>query len=270
MNESKKGVYMFNGQTHNFVPIDEAITTFAPMINESHLQVMMGKVDGFSLSRRFAVSDQITSTRGDVWSLPGSKVLPAAAGVVSITSTSLLDTGGGTGARTVDLVGVDADYKQITETVTLKGLLPVVTTQKFLRLLRFQAGEVGVSASNAGLITAVIGGYPQAQMVAGESFAFMSHFTVPLGRTMYVKTIFASVGKNVECRLSVWLRQYGRALRVSTQIDVYQNVEMIPLEYSLILPERSEIMLKAQNLGNGTVRVVAGYIYMLTENEPTP
>ena len=58
----------------------------------------------------------------------------SAATVLKVSSSSTADDEGSTGAETVELFGLDADYNEINETVTLDGQTAVNTTKEYLRI----------------------------------------------------------------------------------------------------------------------------------------
>lgn len=77
-----------------------------------------------------------------------------AAETLTVVSNNANDTAAGTGARTVRLYGLDADYNEITEDVTLNGLTPVTTTQSFLRMDTSEVLTAGSLGYNVGELTA--------------------------------------------------------------------------------------------------------------------
>jgi hypothetical protein len=82
-----------------------------------------------------------------IWAEGGLYSYLTAATVLKVSSSSVNDTSAGTGARTVELSGLDADYNEISELVTLNGQTPVNTTKLFLRINRMvvrSAGSGGV------------------------------------------------------------------------------------------------------------------------------
>lgn len=148
--------------------------------------------------------------------------LPSAAEKIKVSSSSADDAAEGTGLRTVQLVGLDANYSVITETVTLDGQTPVETTAKFLRLSHMRGLTCGTGGLNAGNIHAyltseetVTAGVPQTQvkrqmMIAtGKGQAYSLVASVAAGTTAVTKRISASMVAGSAKELI--LRVYGRA-----------------------------------------------------------
>jgi hypothetical protein len=79
----------------------------------------------------------------------------AAAAVVEVVSSSADDDGSpaGTGAWTIRIDGLDANWDMISETVTLNGTTAVATVQEFLRINMVEVTTAGTGGVNAGNIT---------------------------------------------------------------------------------------------------------------------
>lgn len=94
----------------------------------------------------------------DCWPQGGLIPFPDVAAVVSTVSDSALDTAAGTGAQTLTIFGVDTNFDEISETITLNGLTPVLTTQLFLYVNLAIVITAGSLNANQGLITFTIDG----------------------------------------------------------------------------------------------------------------
>lgn len=94
----------------------------------------------------------------DCWPIGGLIDFATTAGKVSIVSTSANDTAVGTGAQTLLIDGVDSSFNEITETISLNGLTPVLTTKDFLHVQISTVKSAGVLQGNNGIITFTIDG----------------------------------------------------------------------------------------------------------------
>jgi len=72
---------------------------------------------------------------------------------VAVLSSSVLDTSAGTGARTINVMGLDANYVLQSEIVTLNGVTPVNTVNTFIRVHSASIQTAGSGGVNAGTIT---------------------------------------------------------------------------------------------------------------------
>lgn len=144
---------------------------------------------GFSVRRIVAAATAVSTDYGDVWEGGGNLAYPASAELLEVVSTSADDNAAGTGARTVQVIGLDANYLEVEETVLLNGLTTVVTAQLYLRVNGFRvvtagsggavAGELTLQASPGGAVRSVISS-------PSYNTALSSHFTVPAAKTGYI------------------------------------------------------------------------------------
>lgn len=109
----------------------------------------------------------------------GIMVYPSSAVVMSLVSTSASDTMG------VLVQGLDADYNQISETVTLTGTTPTSTTQSFLRINSAQI----VTGSNVGNISISNGGTTYQYIGAGIGISQWLSYTVPANSKLYINAV---------------------------------------------------------------------------------
>ena len=125
-----------------------------------------------------------------VWDGGTAYTYPAAATVLKVSSSDTDDDVGGTGALTVRVFGLDANYEPLDEYVTLTGQTAAVTTGEFLRVFRayvVTAGTGGINAGNiwfgTGTVTSGVPATKYAGITAGEGQTLMAIYTVPAGKT---------------------------------------------------------------------------------------
>ncbi len=158
----------------------------------SFLDVVRARDPKLALVRTAGHRSTHDTTDDDVWSAgelaagPANITWPAAAATLSVVSTSADDAALGTGARTLLIKGLDANYLEIEETVTLNGLTPVVTTKEFLRGNAYEVASAGSGQKNAGAISITHGVNVIGGILAGKSRSAQSHYTVPAGKYGYV------------------------------------------------------------------------------------
>ena len=95
----------------------------------------LGYIRGVTSFRKFGRNNDIdTSTvPEEIWNGGGLRYYPSTAAALNVVSTNANDTAAGTGARTVRVTGLDANWNEISEIVTLNGLTPVQTVNSYLR-----------------------------------------------------------------------------------------------------------------------------------------
>lgn len=143
--------------------------------------------DAFIVRRQIGQNVDVDAAADeDVWSAGGTLVIPTAASVITIVSSSVNDAAAGTGARTLTVYGLDASYLPISETVTLNGTTNVLTVASFLRVNYAVVVTAGSGLTNAGAITFTVDSKNQATMAAGDAVTHNSHYTVPAGYTAFI------------------------------------------------------------------------------------
>lgn len=144
---------------------------------------MSGRVTdgGMDVLHKFGrVLDVDTATTPeDVWDGGGVYPWPTSAIVPTIVSDDAADAAAGTGARTVTIEGLDADYMMISETATLDGATPVSFVLPFFRVYRAYVVTAGSGETNAGNLLIKHGATTIAQITAEIGQTLMAIYTTP-------------------------------------------------------------------------------------------
>ena len=223
------------------------------------LQVARGQVAFHKPLFKFGNNTTVGSTLETIWAEGGLYSYLTAATVLKVSSSSTDDTSAGTGARTVQLYGLDADYNEINELVTLNGQTAVNTTQSFLRINRMIVRSAGSGGVNAGVIYAGTGTvttgvpanvYASVNGVTGANQSLMALWTVPAGYTAYLLQYDVSNGTSSQtpavCKLILSVRPYGEVFQSK---DVKSLTTGMHIEETFALPqkftEKSDIEVRA-------------------------
>jgi hypothetical protein len=119
-----------------------------------HYEVALGRRQGATTFNQWGYNSDIDIGTETVWTNGGTFARMTTARTLSIVSTSANDTSAGTGARSIVIYGVDANWKSQTVVVTMNGLTPVVTTETWMGVNRMAIYLAGSGGVNAGTITA--------------------------------------------------------------------------------------------------------------------
>ena len=176
----------------------------------------------------------------------------AAAAVHSITGAAADASPSGTGARTVEVQGLDANYAPIVETVTMAGAGGVNTSNAFLRIYRMRVLTAGSGAANAGDIDATAGTVT-ATIKAGFNQTLMAVYTVPAGKTAYVARYYASLNKNggpktASCDVELLIRPFGSVFQIKHHLGLVGTATTFidfPMPIPLSVAAKSDIKLRA-------------------------
>jgi len=192
------------------------------------------------------------STTQEVLNPSGTLTYPSSADVVSVVSDSALDTSAGTGARAVFITGLDADWDWQSDEILLNGTTPVVTENKYIRLLKIWCTDVGTGGENVGQIIASIDGNAQECMIAGGGESHCAALSVPVGLRCYVSSMSISGGRADDVAMDLYTREFGQAWRVRAMDQVRETGKTSKFEYFFRIPEKSDIQLRVRKITSGT------------------
>jgi hypothetical protein len=94
---------------------------------EFKLDVARGKARGASVRNIFGYNENGTTNLRPVWDKAAAYAYPASAVTMTVTNDDAADDGG-----TVLIKGLDANYAEVSETVTTNNATPPTTTQTFM------------------------------------------------------------------------------------------------------------------------------------------
>jgi len=245
--------------------------TFEPF----ELQVSRGQIQGHRNVTVFGFNPDVDTTQVSVWPLPSLITFPAAALQMTVSSTSANDTAAGTGARTVVVQGVDANYNEVTETVTLNGQTAVTMTASLLRVNYAYVGTVGSGNSAAGDIYigtgTVTAGVPATTydiIKFDYNNTTTGSYTVPAGYTAYVSQGLFSTGQAggsnpVQGRLLT--RGVDNVRRTAAITTINNGVANYVFEYPLAIPAKTTV--EATAIGASSNNSVSSMFILLLVKE---
>lgn len=221
-----------------------------------------------------------SATSNGVISSLGAVVLPSAGTQWEIIAESANDTSAGTGARTVTLVYLDANYAVQSEVITLSGNTPVLTTATdILRFTSLSVATWGSATNNAfgktnlGSIVArdssgnVQGAIRYNDTVLGDEHGLNisrhSISTIPAGFSGQLLQILTNTSKNHEAETLLMVRSFGTDgfLSVAGQ-DAYQNSFIVDVKAARPLVEKTDIRVISRS-NNTAVPVTVSYDILL-------
>jgi hypothetical protein len=245
-----------------------------PIDSFTGIQLSKGLLYGYKPEFKFGSNPAVGTTEETIWDQGGLYVYPTAAITMTVSSSSTDDAAAGTGARTVAIAGLDANYREIGETVTLNGQTAVSTIRQYIRVFRARvtsAGSGGTNAGNihigAGAVTTGVPATTYARISAAEGQTLMALFTVPAGYTAYIQQGTISTGTEqanqyVTARLKV--RPFGEVFQTKALVTL--SNEFIPFDFgvALAIPEKSDI--EARAISSSTENSVAVTFSLILED----
>jgi hypothetical protein len=220
------------------------------------LQVARGQVDGHKALFKFGINGDVGTSVETVWAQGGTYVYPASATVMKISSSSADDTSAGTGARTIAIFGLDANYNEISESVILDGQTAVNTGNSYLRISRMYVTTAGSGATAAGTIYAgtgtVTSGVPATvygMIAINANQTQMAFWTVPAGYTFYLTGVYYTSGNtnaNAWTNFQLIQRPLGGVFRQQSSSRVAGNGDFVlDLHTPVVFTEKTDIEVRA-------------------------
>lgn len=241
------------------------------------LQVARGHISYHYSQFKFGFNPDVDNSLETVWAQGGLYSYLAAATVLKISSSSTVDTSAGTGARTVTISGLDANYNEISETITLNGQTAVNSTNSYLRIFRMVVNTAGSGGQNAGVIYAGTGtvttGVPAniyATIGIGDNQTLMALWTVPAGHTAYLlqtDITLATTQNNKYCTVSIVSRPFGEVFQVRDRFVKSESTTNQSYSIPVKFAEKTDIEVRAIGDSAGAdIAISAGLDFIYIKN----
>ena len=235
------------------------------------LNVSRDKVRGAYHIIKFGENLDVDGSMETIWDGGGLYTYLTSAGVLTVTSTDGDDAAAGTGARTVTVEGLDANYNQVSETLTVGGGAGSV---EFFRVFRAFVATSGSSGTNEGTISIAQGATTLAQIrtvgtpsLTGLGQTFMSIYTVPAGYTGYIFDWNVSTAK---ADGDVFLVKRGHndngTWRSQDVMHTNQNDVERTYKFPLKIEEKADIEVRALSPTNN-MKCAATFCILLVQND---
>lgn len=242
------------------------------------LQVARGQITYHEFIHKFGFYDSVDTNLTTIWSQGGVYSYLSVASTLYISSSSTADTGAGTGARTVTVSGLDNNFDQKVETVTLNGQSGVeLNGSTWFRVNRIVVNTAGSGGANAGVLyvgteASPSSGVPTnkyAIVLAGDNQTLMCIYTVPRGYTAFItqKDVSASSSAGKFAILSLVARPFGGVFNVKDRVLSSQGYSSISYPYPLKFTEKTDIEVRAKaDSAGGTVTASAALDIVIIQN----
>lgn len=226
------------------------------------LHVARGYVQGHTTFFKFGYNPVVSASTETIWDGGGIYSYPTSAAPLGVVATTTTDTG-----SQITVVGLDADYNEVSNIVTLNGTTTVTTSASYLRVYRAYVSNDTAPTTNVNIRHS---GTKVAQITAGENQTLMSVYTVPAGHTLYIgrgSISTATEGTNQIVTGRLMARQFGGVFR--TQAVVVMNNQFVDFNWEapLIIPEKTDIEARAIVSKSQDNAVAATFEGILIKNE---
>lgn len=234
--------------------------------------IAKGGYPGVSVMHKFGYSEAINTTFSTVWEQGGLYQYMATPSIVKISSTNANDAAAGTGARTIQIFGLDANGLEIDETITMNGQTAVnsVKTYSYVyRALVLTAGSGAVAAGiirvGTGTVTAGVPAVVHAYLDGAENQTQQCAYKIPSNKTGHLRAVYASVGAAKEIEGVIVVRSPGGVFRQISNAFLFQTAVNLQYDIPIKLSSGTEIELRAKS-ASGTVSIACAFTLILEEN----
>ena len=245
--------------------------------DHTDLAISRGHAKGYRTLYKFGYNPDVDGAEETVWGQGGNYPWFAGELTVFVSSSSANDSGTGTGARTILIQGLDENYAEVEETITLNGQAQITSQVSYLRIYRAYVTLAGSGGSAAGTIyigsSGATGGVPNTSIYASLSLGNQTQiaaYTVPAGHTLYVDEInftaaVSQANKLVTCKFVS--REFGSNVFRTRFIQVLQSNQLIQtFKYPQAFAEKTDLECRASTDTTNTA-LGASFQGVLIKNE---
>ena len=237
---------------------------YVAYLEDEKIKISRGMVKGASFIHKFgAVPSLATNTTGTVWD-KNDTVYPwatwATAGIVNVDSSSASDIN-----KSITVVGLDANYNQISETITLTTQTNNNSSNSFIRIFR---AFVSDGETNVGQISVQRDTTDVAIITAGYGQTLMAVYTIPAGYTGYLYKGTCSAQAGADGTGNMFVRYFGQSsFRIGHTFEVSGAGGQYVYDFSfpIPIPEKSDIDVRITTRSNNG-RYTAAFDLLLVQN----
>jgi hypothetical protein len=220
------------------------------------LQVSRGQIQGHETFCQFGINSDVGASLETVWVGGGSYTFPSSATTTTISSSNANDTSAGTGARTVFVEGLNADYERVTETASLNGQTGVTLANAYLRVNKvtiLTAGSGGASAGSifvgTGTVTTGVPAVILNRTGSSSNESESGFYSVPVGYTAFITRWTMSSSNNTAneaTRFILRVRPFGGVFGYKAVYNIPGNgIYECEAAYPIPLPEKADLEVVA-------------------------
>ena len=258
------------------LPMQQDADTIITRTIDPQLDLASGKLSGHVVRNKFGKNSDIDTGTipEDVWETGGvyTGFPTGSAETLELLSSSTDDAAAGIGARTVTLFGLDGDYNNLSETITLNGTTGVNSTGNFLRVHTMFVATAGSNDFNVGTITvrhSTTTANVFLNMQPGRNQTNCAGYTIPANTTGYLKKVHAAIQGSNSANVdgALWIRTFGNPPRLRRPFTFAKNDRLIDEIYGgLRLAEKTDIIMRITSVSANNISLTGGYDIILVDN----
>lgn len=249
-----------------------ALCTYQEQLENFHSNVSLGRVPRTSVMEKFGRNPDVDTGTDpeDLWDRGGIWQAPSLACKHNIKSTDGNDNASGTGARTMEVFGLIANYNQQSEIITLDGTNDVPTDNLYRIIFRKIVRSAGSSGGNIGTLTATsqVDGTVTAQISPGNNQTLMSIYQIPGDKIGLLHQYYVDVNESTgigTVALDLLIKPIDEVWQVKHHRGTKEN---LPHKFTFPLNIAAKSLVKLGNImvSNNNTDVSGGFEILLVDN----
>lgn len=249
--------------------------------NDFELNLAESKVAYHTLVNKFGRNTDIdtATTPEDVWNGGGLYTGQPSSGnaeTVEVFSGSANDTSAGTGARTIQIDGLDANYALQSESLTMNGVTPVSSVNTWRRVFTAFVLTAGSGGANASTITCrhtTTTSNIFFVMPIGKNRTHVAAYTIPAGKTGYLRKFYCTMNRGAgatfdrDADIDLMVRAFGqvyqsrRPMGITSGYDIDENIYG-----GLPFTEKTDLVMRVFNVSQNDSDISGGFDLILVDN----
>jgi len=225
----------------------------------------VGGQSGTDYVEKFGANLNVENNLETIWETGGLYTFLTTAAPISAVATGITDSQAGTGAREIEILGLDENYETITELISTNATDGrnggPISTQSFLRLYRARVTKAGSSGTNDNVITMTsgnttvitIGTHGTGVNKEGFGQSQLGVYTIPAGKTGYLTQWTMGCSRyNEGVQAFIYVRPHDGNGTTSILDNVFFVGNTVK-DYKVPLPlsEKTDIEIRAYNGATG-------------------
>ena len=248
------GVYLIDSDGDNFglLQTNNQIRT---IMTPYGYQIAEGNIAGHTAVHRHGHNPDVGTAWEAVSHIGAVMYYPTAVETLIVKSDDVDDDGNpaDTGARTIYVVGLDAEWALTNDTITMNGTTAVNFNVQMIRVLSAAVLTAGATGTNEGEIT-IYGSNGSSKIMAiaaGEGTSHSASYSVPAGVTFYLVDQFLSDASLKGANIALFDRPFGGLWHMHHGFLFLDEAAGIPNSFPESFPAKSDLEWRAKALAAG-------------------
>lgn len=219
--------------------------------DDTKLNIARGLVRKTSSLFKFGFNDTVGTAYETIWDGGGTYTYPTVANTVVVTSDGAANDSG----VKVTVSGLDANYADLSEEVTLNASGTATTGNTFIRVFRsFNSGSTEMNSDSDDMVL-THSGTTVAQFKGENNQTLMAVYTVPAGKTFYMKKVMVSAHEesgNKFVTVKLLCKESNGVFRTQIIFGMKNQFDVLEFDVPLKFTEKTDIEVRAKTSSSDT------------------